>query len=133
MIDEPRQTGFSSCLWCDLIFGVRRDYIQNSGNYFVDVETFSDTAPEARFVPVKPSTVASIDGTSKAVVADEEASPKFIEDLERTMSQSGILLEDPSLVEENVCKLSSSELAKFSHFYESKTSIVGKVVSERLL
>jgi hypothetical protein len=33
----------------------------------------------------------------KAVVADEEASPKFTEDLERTVSQSGILLEDPSL------------------------------------
>jgi hypothetical protein len=29
MIDEPRQTGFSSCLWCDLRFGVRRGYTPN--------------------------------------------------------------------------------------------------------
>jgi chromosome segregation ATPase len=35
--------------------------------------------------------------------------------------------------EENVRKLSSSELSKFSHFYDFKTSIVGKVVSKRLL
>jgi hypothetical protein len=35
--------------------------------------------------------------------------------------------------EENVLKLSSSELSKFNHFYDLKTSIVGKVVLERLL
>jgi hypothetical protein len=32
-----------------------------------------------------------------------------------------------------VRKLSSSNLSKFSHIYDLKTSIVGKVVSERLL
>jgi hypothetical protein len=100
MIDEPLQTGFSSCLWCDLRFGVHHDYTPNSENGFVDIETFSDTVLETRSVPFEPSTVAFVDvGTSKTVVADEEASLKFTEELERTVSQSGILLEDPSLVE----------------------------------
>jgi hypothetical protein len=35
--EEPRPTGFSSCLWCDLRFSVRRGYILGSENEFVDV------------------------------------------------------------------------------------------------
>jgi hypothetical protein len=40
MTGEPRPTGFSSCLWCDLRFSVRRNYTPGSEKEFVDVETF---------------------------------------------------------------------------------------------
>jgi hypothetical protein len=87
MIDEPRQIGFSSCSWCNLRFDVRRGYTPNSENDFVDIETFSDTVLEARSVPFEPSIVASVDvGTSKTIVTNEEASLKFTEELEHTVS-----------------------------------------------
>jgi hypothetical protein len=106
MIDEPRQIGFSSCSWCNLRFDVRRGYTPNSENDFVDIETFSDTVPEARSVSVEPSTVASVNvGTLKADVADEEASPKFSKELERTVRKSGDLVENPSLVENREKKI----------------------------
>jgi hypothetical protein len=86
-------------MFCSLRFGVIRDCTSSFENDFVDIETFSDTIPEARDGPVDSFVVASSDGgTSKTVVASEEASPKFTKDLERTVSRSGGLLQDPSLI-----------------------------------
>jgi hypothetical protein len=87
MIEEPHRIGFFSRLCCELRFGVRRDCTPSSENDFVDIETFSDIVPEALDAPIDSFVVASTDaGTSKTAVAGEEASPKFIEDLERTVS-----------------------------------------------
>jgi hypothetical protein len=93
MTNEPHQTGFSSCLCCALRFGVRCAYAPSSENEFVDVETFSDIVPEARETPVD-STVAAEAGAgcSQALVTNEEASPKFAEDLECTVSKGGDLV-----------------------------------------
>jgi hypothetical protein len=132
MVDEPHQTSFFSCLCYELRFGVRHGYTQNSENDFVVIETFSDIVPEARAVPVEPSTVASVDaGTSKAAIADEEASPKFTKDLERTISQSGILLEDPSLIETREAIPDEQEpTPSVTAYYESfGTSFRGELLS----
>jgi uncharacterized protein YktA (UPF0223 family) len=46
--DDLRPTGFSSCLWCDLRFNVRRSCTPGFENKFVDVETFQMTLPKFR-------------------------------------------------------------------------------------
>jgi hypothetical protein len=48
MTDELRPIGFSSCLWCDLRFNVRRSCTPGSENEFIDVETFSDDVLEVQ-------------------------------------------------------------------------------------
>jgi hypothetical protein len=62
-------------LCCELRFRVRHAYTLGSENEFVDVETFSDIVPEA--VPAEAEA-----GTSQALATNDEASPKFAEDLE---------------------------------------------------
>jgi hypothetical protein len=42
MIAEPHPKGFSSCLWCDLRFRIRRSYSLGSENELVDIESFLD-------------------------------------------------------------------------------------------
>jgi hypothetical protein len=42
MINKPHPKGFSSCLWCDLRFNIRRSYSPSSENELVDIESFSD-------------------------------------------------------------------------------------------
>jgi hypothetical protein len=93
MTNEPHQTGFSSCLCCALRFGVRCAYAPSSENEFVDVETFSDIVPEARETPVDSTVAAEAEaGCSQALVTNDEASPKFAEDLECTVSKGGDLV-----------------------------------------
>jgi hypothetical protein len=99
MIDKPRQTGFFSCLCCELRFRVRHAHTPGSENEFVDVETFLDIVPEARGTPGDSAVPAEAEaGFSQAPSTKDEASPKFAEDLERTVSKSGDLVEDPSLI-----------------------------------
>jgi hypothetical protein len=52
MTEEPPPIGFSSCLWCELRFGVHRGDSPVSKNEFVDVETFSDDVLEVQAGPI---------------------------------------------------------------------------------
>jgi hypothetical protein len=52
MTDELHPTGFSSCLWCDLRFNVRRSYTLGSENEFVDVETFQMMLSKFKRLPL---------------------------------------------------------------------------------
>jgi hypothetical protein len=100
MIDEPRPTGFSSCLWCDLRFSVRRSYTLGSENEFVDVETFSDDVLEVQEAPTGPVAGADAEASpSQASALKDGGSLEFNEDLEWTMRKSGDPVENLSLVE----------------------------------
>jgi wyosine [tRNA(Phe)-imidazoG37] synthetase (radical SAM superfamily) len=80
MTDEPHLTCFSSCLWCNLRFNVRRSYTPGSENEFVDVETFSDEVLEVQEAPT--SLVVGTDASpSQASALKDGASPEFNEDL----------------------------------------------------
>jgi hypothetical protein len=100
MTDELHPTGFSSCLWCDLRFNVRRSYTLGSENEFVDVETFSDDVVQVQKAPT--DSVAAVDAEgdpSQASALKDRASPEFIEDLERTMQRSDDPVDNLPLVE----------------------------------
>jgi hypothetical protein len=87
-------------LCCELRFGVRHAYTLGSENEFVDVETFSDIVLEAQGNLGDSTVPAEAEaGTSHALVANDEASPKFVEDLEQTVSRSGGMIQNPSLTE----------------------------------
>jgi hypothetical protein len=59
MEDEPRLTGFFSCIYCTLRSGVHRVCTPSSENEFVDVKTFSDATLEAQAAPEKLVAIAS--------------------------------------------------------------------------
>jgi hypothetical protein len=92
MIEEPRLIGFSSCLWCDLGFGVHHNYSLGSENEFDDVESFSEDVLEVRVAPVESA-------TSQAVASKDKASPKFTKDLELTVQRGDDPVENPYLIE----------------------------------
>jgi hypothetical protein len=86
MTEEPRLASFSSCLWCDLRFGVRHNYSPGSENEFVDVETFSEDVLEVQAAPVE-SAVDAEAGSSQALASKDRASPEFTKDLELTVQR----------------------------------------------
>jgi hypothetical protein len=98
MTEEPRPIGFSSCLWCDLRYGVRHNYSPDSENEFVDVETFSEDFLEVQVVPLGFAAETEVD-TSQAVASKDKASPKFTKDLELTVQRGDDPIENPSLIE----------------------------------
>jgi hypothetical protein len=98
MTEEPLLTCFSSCLWCDLRFGVRRNYSPGSENEFVDVETFSEDVLEVQVAPVESAAEAEA-GTSQALASKDKASPEFTKDLEMTVQRGDDPVENPSLIE----------------------------------
>jgi hypothetical protein len=64
MIIQPSHKGYSSCLWPNLRFDVRRHFTPGFENEFVDVETFSDDVAEVRkevTSPVVAAAVAEVD------------------------------------------------------------------------
>jgi hypothetical protein len=64
MIIQPSHKGYSSCLWPNLRFDVRRHCTPGFENEFVDVETFSDDVAEVRkevTSPVVAAAVAEVD------------------------------------------------------------------------
>jgi hypothetical protein len=100
MTDEPRPTGFSSCLWCDLRFGIHRGYSLGSENEFVDVDTFSDDVLEVQAAPIESVAAGDTEtGPSQASAFKDRASPKFTKDLELTVQKYGDPVENPSLIE----------------------------------
>jgi hypothetical protein len=66
MTEELRPTCFSSCLWCDLRFNVRRSYTTGSENEFVDVETFSDDVLEVQEAPT--GSVAAVNAEASVLL-----------------------------------------------------------------
>jgi hypothetical protein len=88
MDDGPRQTGFLSCICCNLISGVRPICTPGSKNELVDVETNSVTTSEYQTVADKLVTVNSSEADpSRTAAGGDEASLKFIEDLECTVDR----------------------------------------------
>jgi hypothetical protein len=99
MTDEPHQSGFFSCMYCALRFGVRAIYTSSSENEFVGVETFSDTVPKARETHFDSAIGTAADvGCSRAPTCKNEASTKFAEDLEGTVRKSGDPTKNLSLI-----------------------------------
>jgi type IV secretory pathway VirJ component len=85
---------------CDLRLSVRRSYTPSSENEFVDVETFSDDVLKVEEAPT--GSVAAADAEadpSQASALKDGASPKFNEDLERTVQRSANSVENLPLVE----------------------------------
>jgi hypothetical protein len=98
--DDLRLTGFSSCLWCDLRFNVRRSCTPGSENEFVDVETFSDDVVEAqKDVTDSVATPGAEGATSQVSSLKDKASPEFADDLERTVQRGDDPIDDLPLVE----------------------------------
>jgi hypothetical protein len=98
MTQEPCLTGFSSCLWCDLRFGVRHNYSPGSENEFVDVETFSEDVLEVQATAIEPAAEAEA-GTSQPLASKDKASPEFTKDLKLTIQRGDDTVEIPSLIE----------------------------------
>jgi hypothetical protein len=99
MVDKPRQTGFSSCLWCDLRFSFRRGYTPGSENEFVDVETFSDIVPFGKLQLIPWLLLTLRLALPKLLLLRMGLLQSFTKDLERTVLKSGDPVENPSLVE----------------------------------
>jgi hypothetical protein len=100
IIDEPRPKGFSSCLWCNLRFNIRRNYSPGSENELVDVESFSDDVVEVEKAPIDSVVAADAEGAAPQPSAlKDKASPEFAKDLERTVQRSDGPVDNLPLVE----------------------------------
>jgi hypothetical protein len=100
MIDELRPKGFSSCLWCDLRFNVRRTYSPRSKNELVDVESFSDDVVEVEKAPADSVAAPDVGGAAPQPSSPKDrASPEFTEDLEKTVHRGDGPADDLPLVD----------------------------------
>jgi hypothetical protein len=100
MIDEPHPKSFSSCLWCDLRFNVRRNHSPGSENELVDIESFSDDVTEVQKDVIDSVATANAEGTtSKVSTLKDKASLEFTEDLERTVQRKKDPIENLPVVE----------------------------------
>jgi hypothetical protein len=93
MIVEPSHKGFFSHLWSELKFNIRRHRTPGSENEFVDVQNFSDDMAEvqkeviARVAAVAADEVAG----SRPPDSQDQASPKFVKELEMMFIGEGVL------------------------------------------
>jgi hypothetical protein len=103
MIDEPRSKGFSSCLWCDLRFNIRRSYSPGSENEFVNIESFSDDVTRVENAATNLVVVFDAGGAAPQPSSPQDkASPEFTRDLERTVQREEDPIENLPVVE--TCK-----------------------------
>jgi hypothetical protein len=103
MIDEPRSKGFSSCLWCDLRFNIRRSYSPGSENEFVNIESFSDDVTRVENAATNLVVVFDAGGAAPQPSSPQDkASPEFTRDLERTVQREEDPIENLPMVE--TCK-----------------------------
>jgi hypothetical protein len=107
-----------SCFWLLLRFNIRDNCPSGSENEFVDIDSFSDAAPEVRKetvlviaaeAPAAVETIASVEApaAAKAPAADvslptrsrDEASPEFTKELELTVQRGKDPVERAPLLE----------------------------------
>jgi hypothetical protein len=88
MIDEPRPKGFSSWLWCDLRFNIRRSYSPGSENELVDIESFSDDVTGAEKATTDLVVISDAGGAAPQPSSPQDkTSPEFPRDLERIVQR----------------------------------------------
>jgi hypothetical protein len=99
---EPSQKG--SFFWPMLRFNFRKYCPSGSENEFVDIDSFSDAAPEVQkeMIPdaaAKPSVAATDTAVTQSVHPQDEASPEFTKELELTIQRGEDLVQDAPLLE----------------------------------
>jgi hypothetical protein len=99
---EPSQKGFFS--WPSLRFNFHEHCPSGSENEFVDIDSFSDVAPEVQKGVVSAATAktpaAAIDTTvPQSVHPQDEASPEFTKELELTIHSGEDPVQDAPLLE----------------------------------
>jgi hypothetical protein len=100
MIGEPHPKGFSSCLWCDLRFNIRRSYSPGSENELVDIETFSNGVTGAETTTTNSVVIDDARGAAPHPSSpQDEASPEFTRDLEGTVQREENPVENLPMVE----------------------------------
>jgi hypothetical protein len=99
MICEPHPKGFSSCLWRDLRFNMRRSYSPGSENELVDIESFSIDVTGAEKTTNDSVVIADAGGAAPHPSSpQDEASPKFTRDLEETVQREENPIENLPMV-----------------------------------
>jgi hypothetical protein len=100
MIAEPHPKGFSSCLWCDLRFRIRRSYSLGSENELVDIESFLDGVTGAEQSTTDSVVITDAGGAApRPSSPQDEASPQFTWDLERTVQRNEDPIENLTMIE----------------------------------
>jgi hypothetical protein len=88
VVEAASQKG--SCFWPLLRFNFQENCLSGSENEFVDIDSFSNAAPEVRkdVVPdaaVEPPVVATAAAVSPSVPRHDDATPEFTKELELTV------------------------------------------------
>jgi hypothetical protein len=101
-VDPISQKG--SFFWPLLRFDFRERCPSGSENEFVDIDSFSDSAPEVQKevipdVAARPPVAAVDSAVPRPLHPHEEASPEFVKELELTVRRGEDLVEDAPLLE----------------------------------
>jgi hypothetical protein len=93
-----------SYFWPLLRFNFREHCPSDSENEFVDIDSFSDTAPEVQkeVIPdaaVEPPVTATVATIPQSVHPHDEPSPEFTKELELTIHRGEDLVQDAPLLE----------------------------------
>jgi hypothetical protein len=101
-VEAASQKG--SCFWPLLRFNFRENCPSGSENEFVDIDSFSDAAPEVRKdvapdATAEPPVIATAAAISQSVHPRDEASPEFTKELELTVHRGEDLVQGAPLLE----------------------------------
>jgi hypothetical protein len=102
VVEAASQKG--SCFWPLLRFNFRENCPSGSENEFVDIDSFSNAAPEVRkdVVPdadVEPPVAATVAAVSQFVPHRDDATPEFTKELELTIHRGYDPVQDAPLLE----------------------------------
>jgi hypothetical protein len=102
VVEAASQKGF--CFWPLLRFNFRENCPSGSENEFVDIDSFSDAAPEVRkdVVPdaaIKPPIAATVAAVSSSVPCHDDATPEFAKELELTVHRGADPVQNAPLLE----------------------------------
>jgi hypothetical protein len=102
VVEVSSQTG--SCFWPLLRFNFRENWSSGSENEFVDIDSFSDAAPEVHkdVVPdasVEPPVAATAAAISPFVPRHDDATPEFAEELKLTVHRGDDPVQNAPLLE----------------------------------
>jgi hypothetical protein len=102
IVETASQKG--SCFWPLLRFNFRENCPSGSENEFVDIDSFSDAAPEVRkdVVPdaaIEPPVAATAAVVSQSVPRRDDATPEFTKELELTVHRGDDPVQDAPLLE----------------------------------
>jgi hypothetical protein len=102
IVEAASQKG--SCFWPLLRFNFRENCPSSFENEFVDIDSFSDVAPEVlkNVVPdtaVEPPVAATAAAASQSVPRRDDATPEFSKELELTVHRGDDPVQDAPLLE----------------------------------